>query len=73
MIGTCACCERNTELKEYHVLKVHVCGYCSTALDRLGAPLLTRAEVSIPADIKHRLVLAVRRMKIPKERKLHHA
>lgn len=71
MIGTCACCERNTELKEYHVLKVHVCGYCSTTLDRLGAPLLTRAEVSIPNYIKQRLLSAVRRMKLSKERNRH--
>lgn len=71
MIGACACCERNTELKEYHVLKVHVCGYCSTTLDRLGAPLLTRAEVSIPHYIKQRLLSAVRRMKLSKERNRH--
>lgn len=72
MSGACSCCDQNRELKEYPILEVHVCRRCYATLDRIGGPLLTRAEEPIPPNIKQRLVSAVRRMKIPKERN-HHA
>lgn len=72
MSGACSCCDQNRELKEYPILEVHVCKRCYATLDRLGGPLLTRAEEPIPPNVKQRLVSAVRRMKISKERN-HHA
>lgn len=62
MSGACSCCEQNSELKEYPILEVHVCKRCYATLDRLGGPLLTRAEEPIPPNVKQRLVSAVRRI-----------
>lgn len=72
MSGVCSCCERNSELKEYPILEVHVCGRCYATLDRLGAYMLTRADEPVPTNVKQRLVTAVKKMKSPKER-MHHA